>query len=181
MSRNTTRHFIGGEGSECLGDRLKSQSYTDINTQISGYSAVKWNTDFKSMSIDRRMAKRNPHKSTLDYGFLRELLGIDTSAARRRKSGNEGFVSDELREAVLKLRQEVTDLKLEIKDKNWLRTLEDLGDINAMDKDFLEALYMLRNAHKRGVFKSTQNVNVSILFCFVTCSTKCLRTLRITI
>ena len=115
--------------------------------------------DIKTKSIDRRFSKKNPQKSTLDYGFLRELLGINVQVGTRKIS--EGFVSEELKEAVMKLRKEVKDLKLEIKDKNWLKTLEDLGDLDDMEKDFLEALYMLRNAHKRGVFSSTQNVNVS--------------------
>ena len=159
------RHFAGG----------KSQSYTDISTQISGCSSVKWDIDLKTKATDRPSKMQYTEKSTLDYGFLRKLLGISANMNTRKKSRNEGFVSDELKEAVMKLRQEVKDLKLEIKDKNWLKTLEDLGDLNDMDRDFLEALYMLRNAYKRGVFSSTQNINVStllktILFWFVTCS-----------
>lgn len=157
--RNKSRQF-GGMSSRGLRGRM-SQSYTDINTQISDQSTPGLSMDAQTRSIDRRTLKQSSQKSSLDYAFLRELLGINLRGGGRATSNHEGFVSDELKEAVMKLRQEVKDLKLEIKDKNWLKTLEDLGDLNDMDKDFLESLYMLRNAYKKGVFSSTQTVNVS--------------------
>ena len=160
MFGNVTLKRPGGKSERHFAGR-KSQSYTDISTQISGHSSVKWDFDFKTKTMDRPLKQQYAEKSRLDYGFLRELLGIRVTMNTRKKSRNEGFVSEELKEAVMKLRKEVKDLRLEIKDKNWLKTLEDLGDLNDMDTDFLEALYMLRNAYKRGVFSSTQTVNVS--------------------
>ena len=84
---------------------------------------------------------------------------------------DEGFLNEELKEAVLKLRTQVKDLKLDIKDKNWLKTLEDLGDIDEMEMELLEGLYMLRNAYKKGIFSSSQCLEVSTfaLACISTC------------
>ena len=161
MFRSETLQRAGGKSERHFAGR-KANSYTDISTQISGSSSLRWDNEHNPRTIDRSVNRQYKEKSALDYGFLRELLGISVTMNTRRKSKHEGFVSEELKEAVMKLRQEVRELKLEIKDENWLKTLEDLGDLNDMDRDFLESLYMLRNAYKRGVFSSTQSVNVSI-------------------
>ena len=130
-----------------------SKSYTDITSQISG--------DHPNIKRHSRYGKSKPGLSTktVDYAFLRDLLGINSKMGDKER--DERFLSEELREAVLKLRGEVHSLKLEIKDENWLKTLEDLGDIKDMDLDLLEAMYMLRNAYKRGVFSSHPSFKVS--------------------
>lgn len=158
MFRSETLQRVGGKSERHFAGR-KATSYTDISTQISGSSSLRWDNDYNPRTIDRSVKRQYKEKSALDYGFLRELLGISGKMNTRKKSKHEGFVSEELKEAVMKLRQEVKELKLEIKEENWLKTLDDLGDLNDMDRDFLESLYMLRNAYKRGVFSSTQTVN----------------------
>lgn len=134
----------------------KSHSYTDISTQISGSSSRKWGDH----QTERRMNKPKRSKSRVDYAFLREILGIKPKMGSKRPC-DEGFLNEELKEAVLKLRTQVKDLKLDVKDKNWLKTLEDLGDIDEMEMDLLEGLYMLRNAYKKGIFSSSQCIEVS--------------------
>ena len=151
-------------------DRLsttrKSQSYTDISTQISGSSSRKW----RDYQTERMMNKPKRSKSRVDYAFLREILGIKPKMGSKR-SCDEGFLNEELKEAVLKLRTQVEDLKLDTKDKNWLKTLEDLGDIDEMEMELLEGLYMLRNAYRKGIFSSSQclEVSSSALACISTC------------
>eukprot|EP00795_Rhopilema_esculentum_P004324 gene4324-20531_t len=149
------------------GDQLsagrKYHSYTDINNQISGYNPTqRWKDQKYSQTVDRQMLKPKPTRAIVDYGFLREILGIQMPMGSRKRSANECFLSEELKQAVVKLRKEAKDLKLEIKDKNWLKTLEDLGDLNDMETDFLEALYMLRNAYKNGAFSSTQSIKFTV-------------------
>ena len=155
-----------GKTCDRLSTKRKSQSYTDISTQISGSSSQKW----RDYQTERRMNKPKRSNSRVDYAFLREILGIKPKMGSKRPC-DEGFLNEELKEAVLKLRTQVKDLKLDIKDKNWLKTLEDLGDIDEMEMELLEGLYMLRNAYKRGVFSSSQCLEVSmcLVHCFSTC------------
>ena len=130
----------------------KSRSYTDIYSQISGDSDQIWKD---KGAIYQRTAKHAFPSNKIDYDFLRRVLGIKSRMGSRKSTCEERFLNEELREAVLKVRGEVQHLKIEIKDANWLKTLEDLGDISGMNEDLLEALYMLRNAYKRGLFSST--------------------------
>eukprot|EP00794_Sanderia_malayensis_P007800 gene7800-8646_t len=144
------------DGRQYKTDRV-SKSYTDLSSQISGNNSRRKTS---STSHFRAMKRNVSSANKIDYEFLRNLLGIGGGKrmGERKRTTGERFLNDELKEAVMKVRKEVKHLKLEIKDKNWLKTLEDLGDIREMNEDLLEAVYMLRNAYKRGIFSSAISV-----------------------
>ena len=137
-------------------DCRKTKSYSDIGSQVAD------DPNGHHQRWRKEKYKQMLSGNEIDYAFLRRILGVTMHLSEAEVG--ERFATEELREAVLKLRKQVQTLRITTKrEKDWIQTLLRelwVTDTKSLDHDLLDACYMLKNAHKVGIFSSEQDLQV---------------------